>query len=81
MTERPGDLTSRDMPPQFPLVDGPTARTRAHHRKILLADSHSNAFRIGVEMFTDKVDLTERGSHQDVGLAATANEISRDLRT
>ena len=47
---------------------------------MLVADTQANAAGIGLQKFASEIRVADRGGHEDIGLAPTLNQVTRDFR-
>ena len=52
---------------------------RVTHREVLGIDPHPDRRRIGVEVLAHQIDVADRGSHENVSLAAARDEEAHDI--
>ena len=73
-----GHIVRRDMETEHPLVNC-SAALRIVFGEEFVVDADANTVRVGVEMPASKSGVAEGCSHENVGLAAAFDQVTRDL--
>src|SRR5262249_9006832 len=73
-----GDPVGGVVPAQGPNVDR-AAAPRVLLWEVLLGDAHPEAFRSGVEVLSNELEVAQRRGHEDVGPAAASDQETRHL--
>src|SRR5439155_7755725 len=70
----------RYVPAKGPLINR-AAGFRVAHGKELVVHAHVNALRVDIKVTADQAGVTERRSHEQIGLAPTPDQAPNDFLT